>query len=341
MAAIRFHYDVGEAFYSLWLEPGWPTRAPTSRRRDRAHRARPPRRGAGRQAGTDRAQAAAESGHAAARHRLRLGVADRLRRRALRDVRPSASPSASARPTRPTAVPGRAGVGRLVDDASPRLPRHGGLGRVRCGRLGRHVRARRAGEPADILPGGVRRARAGWPVPRTTASPVPGRGAGRPGCARTATGSSSAMSSRTASWLPSRTPSRSPGGRVRGAGRPVAPAPLRADPGRVGRAPRGELAGRASPRRATRSPGHGACTCRRPGSGSSGASWTSASSSSRSPPTAGRPSSRSDRGGEGCRRLTCIEPGRTRIRARLSVRRRSASATSRTGSSPRPRRRLP
>ena len=172
MAAIRFHYDVGEAFYRSGSMPGWPTRAPTSP-------------GATALTAAGLLDAAQEGkldliarklrlgpGRRTARHRLGWGSLHRLRRRALRRRvgrrHPQPAPGRRGqRPCRP------AGVGRLVARSSPRLSRPGRPRAVRRGRFGRHVRARRRGPTCRPTSGprSRRSSRAG--CSSTTASPAP------------------------------------------------------------------------------------------------------------------------------------------------------------------------
>ena len=81
MAAIRFHYDVGDAFFGLWLDrrhdlylrllPG---------RRHGGDRRRPPGRGPGGQARARMSQAAAGARAAASGYRVGLGLAGLVRR---------------------------------------------------------------------------------------------------------------------------------------------------------------------------------------------------------------------------------------------------------------------
>ena len=103
-------------------------------------------RGAARQAGTDLPQARPAAGHATARRRLRLGLADPPRRRAprrARDRRDHLGPA--ARPRREAGR--RARAGRPGDGAPAGLPRRAGTrrGPLRRGRVDRDERARGPG----------------------------------------------------------------------------------------------------------------------------------------------------------------------------------------------------
>ena len=122
-------------------------------------------RGAGGETRSHLPQAPAAAGHAPPRHRLWLGLARHLRRRALRR---------RCHRDHTERNPGRAGDGGDPSTgtrgwgagARLRLPRPGSARPVRRDRLGRHVRARRARAPAGVLPRRSQGAPAGRSLPQ-------------------------------------------------------------------------------------------------------------------------------------------------------------------------------
>ena len=135
-AAIRHHYDVSNRFYRLLLGPEPRLLVRLLRRPGRVARGRP-----GAQARADLPQAAPRPRRAAARHRLRLGLAADPRRRAPRRARRRRHPLGVPGPARARADRGRRPV-RPDRDPRQRLPRDHRRP-VRQDRQRRHVRARR------------------------------------------------------------------------------------------------------------------------------------------------------------------------------------------------------
>ena len=144
--AIQYHYDVSNEFYELWLdrEHGLFVRVLRERRRRPRHRA----------VEEDRPHPHEDpvaARPAPARHRLRLGRARDSRgaevRRAVRRRHAVAEPVRSrdqAREGRRPRRPGRDPAAGLSRHRRPVRPHH----------ERRHVRARRAQEPAGVLPAG-------------------------------------------------------------------------------------------------------------------------------------------------------------------------------------------